>query len=234
MAERRDKTGNGRAHATLRGDVTRDRLLDAIEAIAAETGFEGLSHRVIAKRARLHSALVHYHFGTVDHLLEEAVARRAQRMSQQQRAALSALLSRGRWTVEDVVAALWEPFGSLGGTIDDGWRNYLCLVARLANNPRGDKPLDRHFGDVITAALRALQTALPDADEPTLRTGLRFARALFENEALLRCQSAYPSERRALDDRRVVTFAAAGIRSLAGTLAGSAPTYVYARAAGGG
>jgi AcrR family transcriptional regulator len=143
MAERRDKTGNGRAHATLRGDVTRDRLLDAIEAIAAETGFEGLSHRVIAKRARLHSALVHYHFGTVDHLLEEAVARRAQRMSQQQRAALSALLSRGRWTVEDVVAALWEPFGSLGGTIDDGWRNYLCLVARLANNPRGDKPLDR-------------------------------------------------------------------------------------------
>jgi AcrR family transcriptional regulator len=232
MAEQKGSVGNGRTHATVRGDITRDRLLDAVESIAAETGFEGLSHRVIAKRARLHSALVHYHFGTVDKLLEEAVARRAQRLSQQQRAGLSALASRPRWTVEDVVAALWQPFSPLGSAIDEGWRNYLCLIARLANNPRCEKSLDRYFGDVITAALRALQGALPEADESSLRTGLRFARALFENEALSRCRSDCPAERRALDDRRVVTFAAAGIRSLAGALAGSTPAIAYFRAAG--
>ena len=120
-----------------------------------------------------------------------------------------------------VVAALWQPFAGLGGTIEDGWRNYLCLIARLANDPRGDGALDRHFGEVARLALRALETVLPDADESSLRIGLRFARALFEHEALSRCRNACPADRRALDDRRVVTFAAAGLRSLTPTLAGA-------------
>ena len=228
MAERSRGKGTSRTSATQRGDLTRERLLDAIEAIGAEAGFEGLSHRVIARRARLHSALVHYHFGTIERLLEEAVARRAPRLSQLQLAELSVLTTRGRWTPEEVVAALWQPFAALGGAIEEGWRNYLCLVARLANDARGDEPLDRQLGDVTQAALRALKAALPDADEPSLRAGLRFVRALFEHEALSRCRNAYPPERRAPDDRRIVAFAAAGLRSLTASLEDSPPTYLRA------
>lgn len=214
------KDANGNDSRTIpsnaRGNRTRDRLLDALEAIAFDAGIGALSHRAIARHAQIHSGLIHYHFGTIEHLLEEALARRAARLSQAQLAAISALLARGRWTVEDVVAALWQPFCVLGGALDGGWRNYLCLVARLGNDERGEELFARHFDDVARAAERALRTALPDADDESLRTGLRFTRALFEQEALARCRKGYPAERRVLDNPRLVSFAAAGLRELAG------------------
>lgn len=202
--------------SNARGDRTRDRLLDALEAIAADDGIGALSHRAVSRRARVNTGLIHYHFGTVDRLLEEALARRAARLSRTQLAALSALQARGRWTVDDVVAALWQPFSALGGALDGGWRNYLCLVARLAAHERGDDLLARYFDDVARAAMRALRTALPDADEESLRTGLRYTRVLFEQESLARCRKACPADRRALDDRRLIGFVAAGLRALAG------------------
>lgn len=202
--------------SNARGDRTRDRLLDALEAIAFEGGVGALSHRAIARHAQLHTGLIHYHFGTIEHLLEEALARRAARLSQAQLAAISALLAHGRWTVEDIVAALWQPFSVLGGALDGGWRNYLCLVARLGNDERGEKLLARYFDDVARAAERALRTALPDADDESLRTGMRFTRALFEQESLARCRKGYPPDRRLLDNPRIVSFAAAGLRELAG------------------
>ena len=201
--------------SNARGDRTRDRLLDALEAIAADEGIGGLSHRAISRRARMNTGLIHYHFGTVERLLEEALARRAARLSRTQLTALSALQARGRWTVEDVVDALWQPFSALGGALEGGWRNYLCLVARLAAHERGDELLARYFDGVARAALRALRAALPDADDESLRTGLRYTRVLFEQESLARCAKACPADHRPLDDRRLIGFAAAGLRELA-------------------
>lgn len=217
MPNNTNDTGScGTRPATARGDRTREQLLDALEAIAADQGISALSHRSIARRARLHTGLIHYHFGTVDRLLEDALARRAARLSEAQLAAISALFAQGRWTVEDVVAALWQPFSSLGGALEGGWRNYLCLVARLASEERGDELISRYFEDVDKAARRALRVGLPDADDDALRTGLRYTRTLFEQEAIARCRHASPAERRALEDRRLVSFAAAGLRGLAG------------------
>lgn len=230
MSQGKRRGARGSSSATPRGDQTRDRLLDAIEAIAADAGFNGLSHRTIARHARLHTALVHYHFGTVERLLTEAVARRAQRLAQAHLTALSAVMARAPWTVEDVIAALWQPFASIGGAIDEGWRNYLCMVARLANDSRGDESLPLHFGEVEQAALQAMRAALVegDTDEPTLRKGLKLTRILFEHEAVARCRNASPPQRRALDDRRIVAFAAAGVRSLTGLSALTLPLHVRA------
>ena len=200
--------------SNARGHRTRDRLLDALESIAAESGVSALSHRSIARQARLHTGLIHYHFGTVEQLFEEALARRAARLSRMQLAGISALQAHGRWSVEDVVAALWQPFSSLGGALDGTWRNYLCLVARLASQERGEELIARYFDDVSRAALHALSFVLPDADEEALRAGLRFTRVLFEQEALARCRQASPRERRLTGDRRLTAFAAAGLRGL--------------------
>jgi AcrR family transcriptional regulator len=212
-------TTNGNGGRTnlsnARGDRTRDLLLDALEAIAADCGIGALSHRSISRRARLNTGLIHYHFGTVERLLEEALARRAARLSRMQLTAISALHAHGRWTVEDIVAALWEPFSPLGGTVDGGWRNYLCLVARLGGDERGDALLTRYFDDVARAALSALRAALPDADDESLRTGMRFMRVLFEQESLTRCRKGYPAERRLQDNPRLISFSAAGLRELA-------------------
>jgi AcrR family transcriptional regulator len=53
---------------------TRERILQAaVEEIAA-SGWNGARTRSIAQRAGVNSALVHYHFGSVEELLLEAVA----------------------------------------------------------------------------------------------------------------------------------------------------------------
>jgi AcrR family transcriptional regulator len=214
--------------ASARGDRTRDRLLDALETIAAESGIAALSHRTIAKRAQLNTGLIHYHFGTIDQLLEQALARRAPRLSRTQLAAIQQAMGRGLWTVEDVVDALWRPFSALGTPLEDGWRNYLCLTARLASDERGNALLDRYFDDVARTAHRALRSILPDAGDDIVATGLRFTRALFEQEALSRCSKDVGSEQRAEDDRRLVAYAAAGLRELAGTRGVSSPARMSA------
>ena len=218
------------ALSNARGGRTRDRLLDAVETIAAESGLATLSHRVVARHARLHSGLIHYHFGTIERLVEEALARRAARLTRAQLAAISALQARGRWTVEDVVAALWQPFSALGGALDGGWRNYLCLIARLASQEHGDELVERHFDSVSRAAHGALRAVLPGIDDDALREGFRYTRILFEQEAIARCRKVCTAERRAQRDRMLIAFASAGIRSLAG--AGDATIGRYASAAG--
>ena len=216
-----DATPRGAHPSTARGDRTRDRLLDALEAIAADDGVAALSHRAIARRARLHSGLIHYHFGTVERLIEDALARRAARLSHAQLAEIGALTARGQWTAEEVIAALWQPFSALGGALEGGWRNYLCLVSRLASDPRGDELLSRHFEEVDAAVRRALRAALPRLDDDALSLGLRYTRILFERESIARCRKSLPAERRAFEDRQLAAFAAAGIRGL-GNVAGAA------------
>lgn len=201
--------------ANARGDRTRDRLLDALEAIAATAGIGALSHRAVARQAQLNAGLIHYHFGTLDQLLEGALARRAARLSRAQLSAISQLMARGNWTVDDIVAALWQPFSVLGSPVDGGWRNYLCLIARLSTDERGDELLRRHFDDVMRAAHRALRFVLPDTSDELIGAGLRFTRTLFEQEAQSRCRKEYATERRAEDDRRLVAYASAGLRELA-------------------
>jgi AcrR family transcriptional regulator len=197
-----------------RGSHTRERLLDAAETIAADTGLAGLSHRTIARHAGLHTGLVHYHFGTVDHLIEQVLARRATRLSHDQSTALSTLRSRDAWTVGDVVDALWQPFSGIGETLETGWRNYLCLVARLAADERAERLLVPQFAEVTRVARAALRKALPQASDESLSAGLRYVRALFEYEALERCRTASAPEQRAKLDRRLRVFATAGLRAL--------------------
>jgi AcrR family transcriptional regulator len=73
-----------------RGDDTRGRLLDAVEALIADHGFKPLTHRTIASRAEAHVALLNYHFGSKEQLIEEALARRASQLLALQHEALAA------------------------------------------------------------------------------------------------------------------------------------------------
>jgi AcrR family transcriptional regulator len=54
---------------------TREKLLEAAAAALAEDGVVGVSARNVAARAGVNQALVFYHFGTVDDLLDAAVRR---------------------------------------------------------------------------------------------------------------------------------------------------------------
>jgi hypothetical protein len=118
-----------------------------------------------------------------------------------------------------VIGALWRPFSSLAGPIEDGWRNYLCMIARIATASNNNELLDRHFAEPAAAARRALKVVLPAADDEALDTGLRFTRMLFLQETLERCERACPPALKTLREQRLATFAAAGLRALAGDAA---------------
>jgi AcrR family transcriptional regulator len=208
------------ANAPRRGDDTRERLLDAIEALIAEHGFQTLTHRLIAQRADVHVALLNYHFGSKEQLIEEALARRAPRLMQVQKEALAALRGNGVWTVEDVLWAFWQPFAVLDHTSDGAWRNYLCVVARLASYERGDELFSRHFAAVEREALYALRRALPAPTGEQLERGFRYCRLLFERELMERCDKCNhdPGEQRQRTER-LIAFLSGGLRALEGELA---------------
>ena len=66
---------NGRKDVTEgspRGEETRQRIVTAAVEMVAEHGWDAVTTRQIAARARVNQALIHYHFGSKDHLLVTA------------------------------------------------------------------------------------------------------------------------------------------------------------------
>ena len=198
-----------------RGDDTRSRLLDAVEGLIADHGFKPLTHRTIASRAEAHVALLNYHFGSKEQLIEEALARRAGQLLAMQHDALAALRSRGDWTVEDVVWAYGRPFVTLDQNGASPWRNYLCLVARLAGHDPSDTIMLRHFGSVYRECLAALRHALPGVDDAVLAAGFRNCRLLLEHDALARCRAGGNAPPSSQSAEELVAFLAGGLHALA-------------------
>ena len=200
--------------APRRGDDTRERLLDAVEVLIADHGFQSLTHRLIAQRADVHVALLNYHFGSKEQLVEEALARRAPRLIQLQKDALAALRTHGVWTVEDVLWALWQPFAVLDARSGAPWRHYLCVVARLASHTQGDALYSRHFSPVERECLYALHRTLPGVPEDELGRGLRYCRLLFERELASRCnEPPVDADLQWRRSERLIAFLAGGLRS---------------------
>jgi len=59
-------------------DSTRNRILAAAATLVAQLGWGSVRTRAVAERAGVNPALVHYHFGSMDALLREAVLARLQ------------------------------------------------------------------------------------------------------------------------------------------------------------
>jgi AcrR family transcriptional regulator len=203
----------------VRGAATRDALLDAAEALIADHGFRTPSHRMIAGEAGAHVALVNYHFGSKEMLFEAAVERRAERLAQMWRKELADVRRDPDRTVEGVLRAWWLPFGDLHLQEDLPWRNYLCVVARLASAPDGNDWYQRYFGTVDRDFQRALAETLRLNEQAELDAGFRYARSLFGEALLHRCGKmggeCVPRGYRENDTNRLIGFVASGMRWLA-------------------
>ena len=60
--------------AVERGRATRQRLLKAAVALVGEVGWNGVTTRLVAKRADVSPGVVHYHYASVTDLLIAACA----------------------------------------------------------------------------------------------------------------------------------------------------------------
>lgn len=76
--------------------ATRDRLLEAAEALFSERGYHAVSMRHIAERAHVNLAAANYHFGSKERLFVEALSRRIRPINARRLSDLDALVSGGR------------------------------------------------------------------------------------------------------------------------------------------
>jgi AcrR family transcriptional regulator len=200
-----------------RGDLTRERLLDAAEMWVAEAGFDAPTHRGIGERAHVHTALVNYHFGSKEVLLEDMVERRASRLVEAWLHAIEGVRTQERYTAEDVLHAYFSPFRSIDET-PAPWRKYLCVVAHLFHEKERAASRARHFGQIEREFLRALKEAAPALTDEEVAFGFHCARELLDEALFFRCglsrERDAPPGFRPGDIDRLVSFLAAGIDAL--------------------
>ena len=133
---------------SLRGQATRERIIEAARAVLIEEGHANTSTRAVADRAGVRLSLVHYHFGGRQGLLVEVLGRENEQLLERQRelfAAPGPLAEKWRIACdlldEDVgsgyVRLLWELWSA--GLADPelasgcraataGWRDLLTEV----------------------------------------------------------------------------------------------------------
>ncbi len=85
---------------------TRDKILDAAEAVFADKGYNGASTRDIAAAADANLGMIPYYFGSKENLLKEVIKRRALPELEERAAAVKAVLDGAGDTVPDVDAIL--------------------------------------------------------------------------------------------------------------------------------
>jgi AcrR family transcriptional regulator len=157
-------------------DDTRQRLLDAAEALFAEHGFAETSLRAITTQARANLAAVHYHFGSKDELLRAVFARRLQALNEERLARLTALeTGGGPVTVETVLAAFIEPSLRLrrAGVQGEQFTRLLGRAQIEASEALRDF-LREQYAPVLERFQRTLAQALPGLSPVEIRWRLYF------------------------------------------------------------
>lgn len=151
--------------AARRGTVElRTRILDVAEELFARHAFDGVTTRAIAEKAGTTTGMIHYYFETKRALFDAVFARRADIVNAERLESLDAYeaRARGNLTIDGAIAAFIAPVMSKLDKGGRGWRNYLALVAQVANNTEwGGAVMTRSFDPVIRRLLELIRKAVP-------------------------------------------------------------------------
>ncbi len=139
-----------------RGEITRNRVIDAaIEAFGME-GFERTSTRALVERAGTNLVSIHYHFGgkeavylaAAEHV--GATIRERNRVVLERGMALAADPTASRQALVEAVCAIYEDFATivLSGDMPESWRRF---ITREQVEPTGTGAFEAMF-----AAIRPL------------------------------------------------------------------------------
>ena len=146
-----------------------ERILDAAEALFAVHGYDGVSMRQIASQAKVDVALANYHFGRKMDVFNAVFERRADKLNDSRLQALRKCQENAGSdgpSVEKIIEAFLRPLQIAQDSPDQGWKNYLALIAYVNNSPVwGEKMMSSVFDELVHEYVAALQKALPDAKE---------------------------------------------------------------------
>ncbi|WBQ13856.1 TetR family transcriptional regulator [Hyphomonadaceae bacterium BL14] len=155
-----------------RGEVTREKLLDAAEMLFALKGFHGVTVRAIAREADSDPALVTYYFGGKRELFDDVLLRRAEQLNQvrlQELEACEREAGPDGPTVEQIIAAFTHPLLERSIHGDPGWKSYFALLGQITNAPDwGGAVMSKYYDPIVRRFLQSIRKALPDCPEEEL------------------------------------------------------------------
>ena len=154
------------------GQDTRERILDAAEALIIERGFAATSLRAIADRAKVNLAATNYHFGSKTGLLAAVFHRIVEPINAERLRRISTLERSVRsLTINEILAALCMPLVEASGN-----NNLLQVMGRIYSEPESvTKPIiEREFTETANRFIAALARELPDVELETLRWRFHF------------------------------------------------------------
>lgn len=205
--------------------TTRDRILDAAEALFAQEGYAGVSVRQIMSQAGADVSLAYYHFKSKRDLFDQVMLRRAEHLNDIRLEALEAVEKRhpdDAPTVEEIIGAFTNPLLDLLATDHEEWKHYFRLVAQINNSPEwGGELMTRYFDPLVRRFIEALRKALPGCSDEDLYWSYHFLSGALtltfaetgriDNLSGGACRS---SDMASIGER-MPTFLAAGFRTLA-------------------
>ncbi|MCK9984658.1 MAG: hypothetical protein AzoDbin1_01130 [Azoarcus sp.] len=146
---------------------TRDRILDAAEALFVEHGFEATTMRMITSRADANIAAVNYHFGSKDALIQEVFKRRLTELNRRRLAALDRLEAEAGGAPlkpSRIVEAFFGTALEMAADTAHGGHTFMRLLGRTYTEPNGfvRQFLAEEYAEAVERFLAALYRALPD------------------------------------------------------------------------
>jgi AcrR family transcriptional regulator len=202
---------------------TRTRILDQAERLFAEQGISGTSLRTLTRAADVNLASVHYHFGSKEALLDAVVERRSLPLNDERVRALESLLGpdAAAVAVEAILGAFIAPAIALVSHSSEEGQRLGRLLARIeAQPPEVVEALSRkHFGNVASRFVDALQGALPTLPPELVARRFRMTAGLFSflfsGNFDLDNIPGHPPTRDSIEARLAdaIGFAAAGMRA---------------------
>ena len=202
---------------------TPELILDAAEAVFADSGFDGATTRAIAEAAGVNPALIHYHFKSKEQLFEAVFARRSEEINARRRALLAAVMARGEEAgLEEIFVAFLRPTVELGRARSGQGRHYARIVVHVASgtDERSRRLTSARYDAIAHDFIDAIEMRVPGIDREAATRGYLNAVAIGLSLMAPTGRARALSQGACRDDVDVLVtdaaaFIAAGIEALA-------------------
>ena len=157
---------------------TKQRILDAAEALFASSGYNGTSIRAISKKADAFLSAVNYHFGSKEALLHAVLERRLTPLNETRTERLmkvsESAKKKGKLPgVRDVIEAFIEP--TLEFRASPEAKQFIAIMAQMHSAPGSIKAFFfRLMRPVVMLFQRTLREAMPHMEEDQLKWKFQF------------------------------------------------------------